>query len=105
MCYTKSHIMRLSQKLADFNTEINSSIPYFTTAANVTRLKIDGQIVIDAAAHLADWNTKWGLYSNPVTHTEQSVFDINAAYAVVHPFIEGVKKMLKNSVAITLSGA
>jgi hypothetical protein len=97
--------MKLSQKLSDFNSEINISVPYLTTAGNVTRLKIDSQIVTDAGDFKTDWNLKYGLYADPATHTDQTVIDINNAYRVFHPFMENVKKSLKSNPAITLIGA
>jgi hypothetical protein len=96
--------MKLSQKLSDFNTEVTNSVPFLVTPANVTRLKIDPQTVTDAGNFKTDWDSKYGFYINPSTHTDQSVIDINTAYHNFHPFMEGVKKMLKHNMTITLTG-
>ncbi len=95
--------MKLSQKLADFNTEVNASMPYINSKA--AHLKEDSGQVTQGDNFLSDWNIKYPLYVSPATHTEQSVFDINELYSHFHPFIAGVKQQIKLNKAVTLTGA
>ena len=95
--------MKLSQKLADFHTEVNLSVPY--VAANATRLQVARTKVTSIQNKLTDFNTKYTTYIAPATHTGQSVIDINDAYDVFHPEMQALKQTLKHNKDITLTGA
>lgn len=95
--------MKLSQKLADFHTEVGVSVPYI--AANNTRLQVSSNMVTTIQNSLTDYNTKYTTYINPATHTEQSVKDINDAYDLFHPQMQDLKQTLKHNRDITLTGA
>ncbi len=95
--------MKLSQKLADFHTEVNASVPYI--AANATRLQVSGTKVTSIQIGLTDYNNKYNTYITPATHTEQSVKDIHDSYDILHPEMQALKQTLKHNKDITLTGA
>ncbi|MHB8261292.1 MAG: hypothetical protein ACYDCN_08890 [Bacteroidia bacterium] len=98
--------MKLSQKLADFHTEINVSVPYIV--ANAPRLHVTtGTIstVTTIQNGETDFNLKYDTYITPATHTEQAITDINTSYDTLHPIMQGLKQTLKHNKSITLTGA
>jgi hypothetical protein len=95
--------MKLSQKLADFHTEVGVSVPY--VAANATRLQVSAGMVTTIQNALTDYNLKYTTYITPATHTEQSIIDINASYDVFHVEMQALKQTIKNNKAVTLTGA
>lgn len=101
--HQNSSHMKLSQKISDFNTEAVEVVPYLT--ANATALKIDAGQVADAASFLTNWIAAYLLYSNILTHTPQSVIDINTLYRLFHFFLEGLKHQLKANKSLNLTGA
>ncbi|MEP7170154.1 MAG: hypothetical protein ABI855_12345 [Bacteroidota bacterium] len=94
--------MKLSQKLVDFNTEVGIAVPYLNT--NKIRLAVTTGQVTDTGNFLTDWNTKYGIYITPSTHTSESVKDINDLYNLFHPYYIGVVQQIKNNKSITLTG-
>ena len=95
--------MKLSQKLADFHTEVGVSVPYVAT--NATRLQVVASMVTIIQNALTDYNLKYNTYITPATHTEQSVKDINDSYDILHPEMQALKQTLKHNRSITLTGA
>jgi len=83
--------MIISTKLSGFHTEIANSIPYIALPANTLRLEVTMGWNAKAAIKFADYNTKWGVYSSPATHTDQSSNDLNASYDDFHPWLEKKK--------------
>src|SRR5262245_55408895 len=92
--------MKLSQKFADFNAEIIVSIPYLHT--EMLRLLLSSDQDTDLGNFLTAWNTKYSTYITAATHTEDSVLAIQTEYHLFHPYLEGIKKQLKNNKSITL---
>ncbi|HEX7414436.1 MAG TPA: hypothetical protein VF411_10380 [Bacteroidia bacterium] len=95
--------MKLSQKLADFHTEIGVSVPYLVS--NGTRLQVATAMETTIQNGLTDFNGKYNIYIAPATHTEQSITDINTSYDLLHPIMQSLKQTLKHNKAITLTGA
>ena len=95
--------MILSQKLADFDAEMNDSVPYIETTGTAARLQISSTKVTSIHDKRVLWNPLYLSYKDPLTHAE-SVKDINDLYDVFHKEIEGLKKQLKANSEITLTG-
>ncbi|MHB8262068.1 MAG: hypothetical protein ACYDCN_15910 [Bacteroidia bacterium] len=90
--------MKLSQKLADFHSEIAVSVPYIV--ANATRLHVTTGLISTVTTIQngeADFNGKYTTYITPATHTEQSVIDIHASYDIFHPEMQALKQTLKHN--------
>ena len=94
--------MVISVKFQNFNTEIGISVPYIALPANTIRLEVTIGWNAKAGLKLIAWNTKWGIYINPATHTEQSAMDVSDAYDDFHAFMEKKKIVFKNNTEITL---
>ena len=54
---------------SDFNTYVNSAVPYVTLAANATRLGVSGAHVTSLGTLLTNWNGVFPLAENPATAT------------------------------------
>ena len=92
--------MHLSQKFLDFSAESLVSNPYLI--ANAVRLALSTQQATDLGNFNTDWGNVLSAYTNPATHTPDSVLAIQNEYHDYHPYLEGIKKQLKNNRTITL---
>ena len=97
--------MKISQKFANFDSEVNEFVPYAVTPANVIRLRLSTDQTTACTDDLTDWNNKYGLYKGASTHTEQTVIDINNAYDTMHQGLQNLKKQIKNDATVELTGA
>ncbi|MEI6816305.1 MAG: hypothetical protein WCL14_06815 [Bacteroidota bacterium] len=95
--------MRLSQKLSDFDAEMNNSVPYIESTGTAGRLQISGTKVTSLHDKRELWDPLYDSYKDPLTHAE-SVKDINDLYDKFHAEIEDLKKQLKSNTDIVLTG-
>jgi hypothetical protein len=82
----KNNSMKLSQKFADFNTEVSEASPYIS-AHGVSDLGLAAGQVTAENSFFTDWAGKWTAYSTAATHTPGSVTDIQTAYTLYHLFM------------------
>lgn len=94
--------MKVAQKYSDAHAEYKISVPYLAT--NNTRLEVTDDASLAAAGYFDDYDTKYNIYIDPATHTPQAVQNLRDSYNIIHPFMQGEKKMLKGNKHIELKG-
>ena len=96
--------MKLNQKYSDLHAETDTSVPYLNVPGTSIRLAIPDSRMLSINQDKDRFDKAYGIYANVLTHTEQSLIDVEAQYVIFHPEIEGLKKQLKSNMDITLTG-
>lgn len=96
--------MKLSQRFADFNTEVTEASPLIHSKG-VSNFGLSAPQVAEEDAFFTDWQVKWTAYSTAATHTPGAVSDIQSLYNTYHAKHQNLKLLIKSNKSLTLTGA
>ena len=94
--------MKISQLISDFKTEFDDAVDYLNTTGVATRLSIGTPTLTGISSKRTTLDSAFGDYSNPLTHTPDSIIAVNNAYHAALKAYRALQKSLKNNTEITL---
>jgi len=97
--------MKLNQKFCDLHAETDISVPYLNITGTSARLDIKDTRKTSVNEKKADFDGKYTIYISPLTHTEDSVINVESSFVILDKEMKGLNNMMKHDMDITLTGA
>ena len=83
---------------------LDAFVTLVTLPANIIRFGITPSLSSDLTTNQTAFNTNFGLYVDPTTHSTPVVNDMNVSYMDCYRITEGIRRQIKANTTVVLTG-